>query len=189
VGIELHIAEDVDDAMWNHTHTVPRELLYYSDSDIAIYVGTDADDQTLGLRFALDVPKGATVLWALLDARVAYSTFKPSDSLEIRVWDSSDVPPFSDTHTHSPFAHDPNGLWARSVGGWKGLSPSKLSTSPDLVVLVQHVVNRSDWHAGGHIGFFVSPSVGTTPDVFTGFVDSSKAISSGAKLRMLYVPP
>ena len=100
------------------------------------------------------------------------------------MYESADVPPFDDTHVHPPAGHCPGGLWSATVNGFALGDNGTWITSPDLYVLVQHVVDRPDYVAGGYIGFVLSPA----PSVVWASFNDSSAGSNAARLHVVYTP-
>ena len=168
------IADDRDDAMWNTPWTSPDERLVYRRPDnLALYVGNDAEQQAIGLRFAVDVPRCATIEEAYLGATVFDEVHDLTDTVQVSVWDSVDVPRFNEFHSESPPEHDPAGLWGLSVGDWALNATEGMSlSSPNLAELVQHLVDRDDWQPGATIGFFIEADA-MAIDHYLGFVDVS----------------
>jgi hypothetical protein len=181
IDIELSITNDTDDATWIGGND---ERLSFSTDEPFDEVGVDADMGRAGFRFELPIPPNSVVESAVLrlihskgDANEAETTF-------VQVYDSASVPPFDENHVHAPSEHAPEGLWPVLVSGFAvGLAGSQVE-SPDLAVLVQHVVDRPDWVSGGNIAFVITPE---TLGTWVSFADS--ASGSGARLRVTYTPP
>jgi hypothetical protein len=106
--------------------------------------------------------------------------------MKVQVYDSANVPPFDDGHTHAPEAHAVGGLWATAVGPiWVGENGKPVQTS-EIKHLVQHVVDRPDWVNGAAIGFVFSAQVMGIR--WVDFADSSLGTGQ-ASLRLAYTPP
>lgn len=140
------IAADADDAMWTGCTAGPTdERLYADPGDRSIMVSDDEDDECAGLRFTLDIPAGAKLASARLTLSRSSGDILEDHTLLVRAWNSSSVPPFDDSHSEVAAQHDPGGLLGVSVGGWKPGTVNGPVTTPDLAVLLQAVVDRSDW--------------------------------------------
>jgi hypothetical protein len=57
-------------------------------------------------------------------------------------------------------------------------------TSPDLSMLVQHIVDKADWTSVGMVGFFLAPDQENGHWAY--FADSSNATLGGATLELSY---
>jgi hypothetical protein len=192
-ALELSIAGDQDDGAWIMEEGVLEERTHLNPVDHntagnVISVSTDDGLNRLGLRFALPLERGAQIVSATLTLmRVGQEDFaNATDTMLVRVFDSDSVAAFSDAHRHkSPSEHAPEGLWPQAIGGFAvGVSGSR-TTSPDLSVLVQHVIDRPGWTRGAYIGFVVSPEQ-MAPFTFAQYVDSFDA--PAPKLSLRYRP-
>jgi hypothetical protein len=185
VTLDLAITNDADDAVWiNGTD----ERLSYSDGNRSIEVGADAEMGRVGLRFVVPIPRGATVDAATVTLTRIDGDALPTESMQLQVWEAASTPPFDGAHTHAPADHAPGGLWKTAVTGFlAGANKSKLE-SPDLKGLVQHVVDRTDWQAGGAIGLVISPDKMLSH--WAGFADSADSNAGGdaAKLHLVFTP-
>jgi hypothetical protein len=178
--INLEIENDADDATWIGGSD---ERLVYGDEQPFIEVGADSEFGRAGLRFELPIPPSSTIHSATLRVRRVAGTAEASETLSIQVWDSADLAPFDETHSHLPREHAPGGLWAVVVRGLLAGADGALLESPNLAELVQHVIDRSDWQEGGAIGFYLSPD---TVQTWLGLADSSRG--DRASLRIVFTP-
>lgn len=170
---------NTDDALWIGCNTEPSdEKLFFEPGNRAIFVSDDEDEQCAGLRFRLeDVPAGAKIVSARLNLVRTSGDILPEDTLLVRVWDSSSVPPFDDSHTEIAASHDPAGLRTDSVGGWKPGTVDGPVSTPDLSALLQAIVDRADWASDDqhrYIGLLLLPEA--MPIRWIGFADSSGAL-------------
>jgi hypothetical protein len=183
----LSVRSDTDDAVWI---SLLDERLHYSATSFNIEVGVDFEQARSGLRFALPVPAGSTIDTAFLRLERRSGPVTMQDAIQVQVFDSLDVPPFDEGHEHPPDEHDAGGLRAGAVRGFMVGSGSGTCVSPDLRELVQHVVDKQGWSAGGFIGFVLAPYTGSfgNPEGWVAFFDFSSG-SGQASLDVTYVPP
>ncbi len=178
--VVLAIQSDQDDALWRNASGGLEELLHFSEAahgsaGYTIEVGTDGEECRAGLRFALPLEPGSTILEATLRlSRVGpQSNADRGSTLRVAVYETASMGPFDHAHVHQdPAEHVSAGVWAGgSVGGFHvGLSDAS-TQSPDVSSLVQHVVDRPDWRKGGYIGFLLSPD-DMSPGEYAQFRDS-----------------
>lgn len=176
-----------DDCTWIQRNGQYEERLRYSDAQTWLEVGSDAEQGRIGLRFALPIPARATIVSASLQLQRVDGDAQSTDTLSIQVYDSGNVPPFDAMHRHGPAAHTSGGLFGTAINGTLVGENGKLMTSADLKILVQRVVDRSDFAQSGMpgtIGFVISPQVTNS---WVGYGDSSTG--NGATLRVSYRPP
>jgi hypothetical protein len=185
VGID--IVANHDDAMWNGCPLANAdERLAYSDNEPFLFVGNDLDLQCAAFRFSLPIPPGSTIQAAELRLTRAGGDNLAMDTLQIRAWDSVNVPPFDPTHTEAALLHDPAGVLDTAVVDW---APGVVDTpvvTPDLSALVQEVVDRPDWGVNKTLGLALLPQ--EIPNRYVGFLDSSAA-SDPPRLQITYLPP
>ncbi|HMJ52570.1 MAG TPA: hypothetical protein VK540_10855 [Polyangiaceae bacterium] len=183
IALVLTITKDQDDATWiNNTD----ERLHYDTDSFYLEVGADTEAGKAGLRFELPVPAGSIINSAFIELHRTIGDALPDESMKVQVYDSSNVPPFDDAHTHAPEGHAAGGLWPTAVGPiWVGENGKAVQTS-DLRSLVQHIVDRPDWVAGGAIGFVFSAQVMGVR--WVDFADFSLGVGQ-ASLRIVYTPP
>jgi hypothetical protein len=188
------IAADEDDAVW-YVHPDFddfRELLHFvppehMSSGFTIEVGADGAQARAGLRFRLPMAPGARVLAATLALkRMPPDENLPTDTMRVQVFDADDVPAFAGTHYHvRPDDHAASGLWGVSVGNFAVGKAGDTITSPDLSILVQHVVDRPGWRGGAYLGFVLFPEL--LGDGFAPLGDSFAA--QGASLSVTWREP
>jgi hypothetical protein len=183
ITLVLTIADDQDDATWiNNTD----ERLHYDMVSLYIEVGADAEAGKAGLRFKLPVPPGSVVNSATIELQRTIGDALANESMKVQVYDSANVPPFDDAHTHGPEGHAAGGLWPTEVGPiWVGENGNSVQTS-EIKHLVQHVIDRPDWVDGAAIGFvFSAQAMGVR---WVSFADSS--LKAGPpSLHIVYTPP
>jgi hypothetical protein len=183
ITLTLTVTKDQDDATWiNNTD----ERLHYDMDSFYLEVGADTEAGKAGLRFELPVPPGSIINSAIIQLFRTIGDALPDESMKVQVYDSPNVPPFDDAHTHAPEAHAAGGLWPTFVGPiWVGENGKAVQTS-ELKQLVQHVVDRSDWVAGSAIGFvFSAQTMGVR---WVDFADSSLSMNQ-PYLQLNYTPP
>jgi hypothetical protein len=156
---DFPIQADEDDGMWTQcSQALSDERLYYSSTEHTINVSQDQEDECAGLRFDLsEIPKGAHIVSATLTLTKVDAPLSDTDSIEVKVWDSANTPPFNDAHIEQAALHDPAGLWTgAAVQGWLPKTAAGQTTSPDLSTLVQHIVDLATWNDGGsHVALFL----------------------------------
>jgi hypothetical protein len=183
ITLTLTIVNDQDDATWINT---TDERLHYDMDSLYLEVGGDTEAGKAGLRFELPVPPGSTINSAIIELHRTIGDALADESMKVQVFDSANVPPFDDAHTHGPEGHGAGGLWPTVVGPiWVGENGKAVQTS-ELKTLVQHVVDRPDWASGAAIGFVFSAQVMGVR--WVDFADSS-LMTGAASLRLAYTPP
>jgi hypothetical protein len=181
LDIELTITEDRDDATWIGGED---ERLSYATDQPFVEVGADSERARAAFRFELPIPPSSIIESAVLRLHHVDGDAAETETTLVQVYDSASVPLFDGDHVHAPSEHATGGVWPLLVSGFAvGLAGSEVE-SPDLAVLVQHVINRPDWTSGGSIAFLLSPE---TLSGWVGFGDS--ASGAGARLRVTYTPP
>jgi hypothetical protein len=179
VELNLPIADDSDDATWiNGTD----ERLHFDDTDFSIEVGVDSEMGRVGLRFVLPIPHGATIASANLRLRRVAGEAAETESIQVQVFDSSSVAPFDEAHVHVPSGHA--NIWPATVSGFLLGANGQELESPDLKVLVQHVVDAPDWSSDRPIGFVLSPDHMAT---WVAFADRGGGAGQSA-LRVVFTP-
>ncbi len=147
--IDVWIENSLDDV----EQRVPEGTMNVVSSDIEL--GDDPiGDQAEGLRFRnLNIPQGASILEAYLEF-VVDETKDDASLVEIRAQDIGDAPEFStidfdltDRITTSNFVTWPIPVWD---------VVREIHQSPDLAILIQEVVDRSDWQADNSIAFIIT---------------------------------
>jgi hypothetical protein len=164
-SIKLNIAKDQDDCLWVVRSVALEESLHFTKTvdgllQYSLEVSTDDEENRAGLRFQLPLTRGTRIVSANLTLKRVYSLHvSPGSTMRVQVFDSDNCPVFDPSHAHQgPQDHVPEGLWAgQAIGGFDvGLSQG-LTTSPDLSVLVQHVLDRPGFGANAYIGFLLTP--------------------------------
>ncbi|HEX6239859.1 MAG TPA: hypothetical protein VFZ61_03150 [Polyangiales bacterium] len=188
---EIQAAQD--DALWRQTGEGIEELLNF-DADahgsagFTIEVGTDSEECRAGLRFSLPLARGTQIVEARLTmTRVGPSSnVSSSSTMLVNVYDADNVPAFVGGHDHAtPAQHVAGGLWSTSIGGFS-VGPTEASTtSQDLRLLVQHVVDRAGWTPGAYIGFVISPATFTAGE-YMQIVDFLAPSRPPARLSVTY---
>lgn len=180
VTVVLTIQKDEDDGFWYRPEQALVEKLHFEPTpgdfdDFSFEVGTDSEQCRAALRFAVPIGPGATVLSASLRLRRTGPAFHAPAfaTMQVRVFESSNVAPLAASHTHTTLAdHTPGGLWSEAVRGFAVGEVNTDTVSPDLSVLVQHVLGRPDWQAGGYMGFVLLPDA-MEPEKFAQFEDKA----------------
>jgi hypothetical protein len=175
------ITSDSDDGVWLEG---TNENLRTGAAENTIEVGNDSEGARAGLRFQLAVPKRASIQSALLELQREMGPATATETILIQVFDDASVAPFDDGHAHTPAEHAAGGLLPQVVGGFPVGEQEEKLTSPDVAVLVQHVVNREDWSANAFIGFVLAPD---SLEEWASFRDSSSG-GVGSRLRVTFLP-
>jgi hypothetical protein len=180
VELNLPIAGDADDATWiNGTD----ERLHFGDANFSIEVGVDSEMGRIGLRFVLPIPQGSTIGSAHLRLRRVEGSAADTESMQVQVFDSANVPPFDESHVHAPSGHA--SIWPETVSGFLVGANGDEIESPDLKTLVQHALDAPDAGSSRPIGFVISPD---RMDAWVSFADSASHAGQ-ATLRVVYTPP
>jgi hypothetical protein len=180
VELNLVVANDTDDATWIDG---TDERLHFSETDLAVEVGVDAEMGRVGFRFLLPVPRGSTIASAHLRLRRVSGDATETETMQVQVFDTANVAPFDETHVHAPAGHA--SVWPATVSGFLVGTNGKDLESPDLKSLVQHVSDAPDESEMRTIGFVLSPDRMAT---WVSFADSS-GNQGAAALRVVYTPP
>lgn len=185
VEVTLRITNDADDAVFITNGDTVDERLKYGLLSPAIEVGTDAEQGRVGLRFTLPIPVGSRIISAVLSMTRVEGSAASTDTMRVEIYDSANVPAFSDQHQHRPQAHVVGGVMPGAVGGFSVGEDTERIVSPNLTELLEQVLQRPDYRAGSAIGFVLSP------DEMSGWVmfeDSSAITSGAAQLSVVYQP-
>jgi len=182
IDIELSILDDGDDATWIDGND---ERLSYATDQPFDEVGADAEMGRAGFRFELPIPPNSVIESAVLRLNRIDGTALETETTMVQVYDSVSVPPFDEEHVHAPSEHVPEGLWPVLVSGFEVGAGGSQVQSPDLAVLVQHVIDLPGWVSDSSIAFVLSPE---TLSTWVGFADSTSG-AGGARLRVTYTPP
>jgi hypothetical protein len=182
----ISIQGDADDAVFITDDDGVEERLSYDPNTPHIEVGTDDELGRIGLRFPLAIPPGSLIDAASLSLTRVDGDADATATMRVEVYESANVPVFSEQHRHRPQAHVVGGLWSTFVGGFGVGADDERVTSPDLSELVQHVVHRIDFRAGSTIGFVLSPE---DMSGWVSFADSSALTMEQAALTIEYRAP
>jgi hypothetical protein len=181
------VAGDSDDATWLGGGLDPpiAESLFESGSTFnEDEVGDDGDHARSAFRFALPVPKNATIVSAKITLVRSGGDATTTDTMLVQVYDTSHATAFNGTHMHTAQQHNDGGVLASFIGMWSCGTVGMTTTSPDLSALVQAIVNRADWASGDYIGFVVNPQTMGTD--WATFIDSSSVPTSAAQLTVIW---
>lgn len=117
-------------------------------------------EQSTALRFQnVGIPQGATITSARIDMVPAASNSN-SLTLAIRAEASADASAFTNT-TDLTSRSKTSAVVNWSVPAWVQANPQVHVAGPDVVSLVQEVVNRSDWCGNNAMAFHLTPSGGS----------------------------
>jgi hypothetical protein len=183
--ISRTIIADENDALWLDG---TDERLHYSSTDLTLEVGTDAEIGRTGLRFQISAPPRASITSAKIRLRSETTHTDFASTMTVSIYDSVDVPPFSDLHAHLPEEHDPRHLWGHLVKGFMVCETGEICASPDLAELVQRIVDKPEWTGTGWIGFVLVPGDDFAASSWISFEDSS-ANTEPPSLEIEYAPP
>ena len=120
-------------------------------------MATAGTPQVAGMRFALDVPQGATVTGAYVQF-TAKEASSGGASLSIQAQASNDASAFSSASGDLTARPRTSAAVTWSPGAWALNASGQAQRTPDLSGLVQAVVNRSGWQAGNHLALLVDGS-------------------------------
>jgi hypothetical protein len=184
----LVVEEDEDDGLWTLVGGEDEERLKFNTVDYRIFVGTDVDNQRVGLRFPIAELAGAKVLSAHLVLSKEAGNNSGSEEVVARVWNTPGIDPFVEGHQHGPSQHADEGLWPDAEVSWTPPMGNALETSPDLAKLVQHIVDHPDFAStpDPHVGFAIFP-VPTGAEWYVGYEDSSQGGAAAPRLQLEYI--
>jgi hypothetical protein len=149
--VYTEIAASSDDAEESQTGG-----MYLDSSDLELI--QEENDQTVGIRYSLDIPKSATIQEAYLQFSVD-EVSNTATSLQIQSEKSDDAALFTATANDisSRIRNSNSVLWVPE--SWDAVGERGVKQrSPDLSPLIQGVVNRANWKNGNHIAFIISGS-------------------------------
>ena len=107
------------------------------------------------VRFALDVPRGATIGSAVINF-VAKGNTSGANTLTFTAQTSNDASAFGASNRNLSARNMTSASVSWSPGAW---ADGQTYTSPDLSALVQEVVNRSGWNPNQHLVIKVTASM------------------------------
>ncbi len=116
----------------------------------------DLGEKPCGVRFRLDVPRGAEVSSAYIQFTADKNNQSDATSLNLAIHETDDAPDFSVEDVTSRTLSAPV-AWSPPAWTTEGEQATPQRT-PDLAALVQAVVNRSGWTAGNHVAFALTGS-------------------------------
>ncbi|MEJ2456067.1 MAG: putative Ig domain-containing protein [Candidatus Thiodiazotropha sp.] len=140
--------------------------MYVDSSDLELI--NDGDDQLVGLRFSLPVPKDAVIT----QANLRFTTDETSTAeTDLVIWAqaSDDAEPFttSSGNISSRAATIANVIWKPQ--GWSNVGESGVAqTTSDLSSVIQEVVQRSGWNSNNHLVLVVSGQGSRTAESYEG---------------------
>lgn len=189
------ISNDAYDVNWINEDGHTFEKFRYRDDDDSgkhLEIGNDADPEFIGLRFPLPLAKGALIQSATLTLQrfpITFASFPgnapATDTMKVQVFDSAQVPGFM--HIVEKKHTDRGAIWPPSVNGFALGEPGKLTSSPDLSMLVQHVIDRAEWVPGANVVFLLSGDSLKSGN-YADFTDHSYDAANAAKLQLSYLP-
>ncbi len=163
----------------------PNSGMYVDSSDLELI--NDGGDQLVGLRFALPIPKNATIT----EANLRFTTDETSASeADLVIWAqaSDDAEAFTTSAGNLSARASTLASVAWKPQAWNRIGESGAAqTSSDLSTVVQEVVGRSGWGSGHHLVLVVSGQGVRTAESYEG------SASNAAELTVSYttspVPP
>ncbi|EDN70297.1 type IV pilin biogenesis protein [Beggiatoa sp. PS] len=126
------------------------------------------DKQYVGLRFeSVDIPQGAKIVRANIEF-TSSTDASTTTVLSVKIEDTANAASFTevDGDISNRSTTSKEVIWKPT--SWKEgvtyTTPVSTSTTPDLSVLLQDIVNKSDWCGGqGGLAFIISASGGANP--------------------------
>jgi hypothetical protein len=141
-------------------------------------------DNLSAMRFALDVPQGASVTDATVSL-VAKGNTAGANTLTFSVESVGDAATFSSSSANLS-GRTTTGSVSWSPDGW---TDGETYTSPDLSDLIQTVVTRSDWTAGNRIAIRVSATASNAGKRAARTYDYNGNSSQAPQLSVSYSEP
>ncbi len=140
--------------------------MYLDSSDLELI--NDGDDQLVGLRFALPVPKNAVIT----QANLRFTTDEISDTeTELVIWaqSSDDAEAFSSNAGNISGRDSTLSTVVWKPQAWNSIGESNAAqTTSDLSALIQEITTRPGWRSDNHIVLVVSGNGVRTADSFEG---------------------
>ena len=169
VVLEVRVSDIRDDAEeWK-----PTGGAYYNSGDLDLGRVDSTDPSIIGTRFQnVTIPQGATILSAYLEFTVSAAKMAPTDgniSLEITGEDTDNAAQYSgllsaqSMHNISSRVRTSAGVtWSSSTSPstepWDPVNSKQ--TTPDLINIVQEIVDRSGWNSGNAMAFMIEYKTG-----------------------------
>ncbi len=163
--LEVRVAQSLDDVEERATGGVN-----VSSSDLEMPLDTDV--QTVGLRFALSIPKGATVTRAY----VQFTTDEVNSeatSLTLRGEASDNAGAFSTTQYDLSSRPKTTATTTWTPPAWTVVGEAGANQRADVTAIVTEIISRSQWAAGNAVNIFVTGAGKRVAVSFDG--DASKA--------------
>ena len=146
-------------------------------SSTDLELGEDEERQIVGLRFTnVDIPKDATLTRAYLQFQVDETSLNPT-SLEIRAEAANNPQAFSRTlgDISSRSLSDTSVLW--SPAPWPTVGGTATNQqSPDLIPILQSIVNGPDWIRGNAIALIVTGKGKRVAESFDGKAEAAPSL-------------
>lgn len=131
------------------------------------------NQQTIGLRFTLDVPQGSQIT----DSYIQFTTDEVSTgaaSLQIAAENSDNAIPFENTSNNVSNRTTTSNTTNWSPPDWTSRNEAGAGQrTPSLTDIVQEVVNREGWSAGNNIAFIITGTGTRTAEAFDGSPDGA----------------
>ncbi len=160
---EVSIASSNDDVEEHGETSLTPGAMYFNSSDLEMVSdtlgGTKRGDQTTGLRFTdINIPGNATIT----SSYIQFTSDSPHDgdittNLTIWVEDTADAAAFTSTDYDASSRKGTNGSvqWL-NIPFWESIGEAGTDQqTPDLSVLVQHLINKSTWTSGNSMVFII----------------------------------
>jgi|GEM_PF-4025529 len=167
--IEVRVSASSDDAEEKSSGSVGT-----SSSDLELVY--DGSDQTVGMRFnGATIPQGAAIINAYIQFQVD-ETNSGATSLTIQGQDIGNAPTFS-----SSSGNISSRAWTATSVSWDPVPWTRTGEAgpdqqtPDIALVIQEIVNRSDWWSGNSLVIIITGTGERTAESYNGS-------SSGAPL-------
>jgi hypothetical protein len=149
--------------------------MYVDSSDLELI--NDGGDQLVGLRFALPIPKNATITQANLRFTTDETNASETD-LVIWAQASDDAEAFTTSAGNLSGRASTLASVAWKPQAWNSIGESAAAqTSSDLSTVVQEVVGRSGWGSGHHLVLVVSGQGVRTADSYEGNANNAAELT------------
>ena len=164
---------------------VVRVSGYAGAADPYVYFGSDSDQQTAGVQFAIDLPTDAVVSSAelILNGSPGFSA-SPTGSVSIHLYDVDSCPPFVNGPSGDLLTFQPT--WSTTIPwalpSWSAGAPN---VSPNLAPFVQRFISRPAYAPGNFLGLAITEG-SIAPNHYYGFDDFIKPAGTPAQLRVTF---